>query len=157
MLGEIGLEGELLEAAEAGERLHLRVGLDVSSQVALVRESLRALVARERLLSGVCPDVALEQPRPGEGFSAEGAPAALDWCMRAHVHCQGGWRAALRHAVVARLRGLQLHLRGAEALHHPPLGHHHVPVLWGPTGRQIKWLGLDLIGRGRCAGRRPRG
>ena len=59
VFGEIGLEGELLEAAQARERLHLRVGLDVSSQVALVRESLRALVARERLLSGVCPDVSL--------------------------------------------------------------------------------------------------
>ena len=57
MLGQVGLESELLEAAQAGEGLHLRVGLDVSSQVALVCESLRALVARERLLSGVCPDM----------------------------------------------------------------------------------------------------
>ena len=130
------------------------MGLDVSSQVALVRESLGALVARERLLSSVCPDVALQQPWPGEGFAAEGAPAALDGCVGSHVHGQGGRRVALLHAMVAGLRGLQLQLvRGAEAFHHPHLGHQDVLALRGPTGRQIKWLGLDLIGRGRGAGR----
>ena len=128
----------------------------MSPQVALVSKSLRALVARERLLSGVRPDVALQQPGPGEGFAAEGTPAALDRCVGSHVHRQGGRRVALLHAMVAGLRGLQLQLmRGTEAFHHPHLGHQNVFVLWGPTGRQIKWLGLDLIGRGRRAGRRP--
>ena len=151
MLGQVTLQSKLFAASVAAEGLDVAVSLHVCPQVALVRESLRALVAGERLFSGVCPNVALEQPRPGEGFPAEGAPAALDGRMGAHVHRQGGRGAALRHAVVARLRGLQLHLRGAEALHHPPLGHHPMPVLWGPTGCQIKWLGLDLVGRGRCA------
>ena len=86
MLGEIGFEGELLEAAEAGEGLHLRVGLDVGSQVALVCKRLAALVALERLLTSVGPDVALEQPRPGEGFVAHGALVAK--VVGQHVHRQ---------------------------------------------------------------------
>ena len=140
MLRQIGLESKLLEAAQTRERLHFRVGLHVSPQVALVGKSLRALVARERLLSGVRPDVALQQPGPREGFPAEGAPAALDRCVGSHVHRQGGRRVALLHAMVACLWGLQLHLWGAEALHHAHLRQQHVLVLRGPTDRQIKWL-----------------
>ena len=140
MLRQIGLESKLLEAAQTRERLHFRVGLHVSPQVALVGKSLRALVARERLLSGVRPDVALQQPGSGEGFPAEGTPAALDRCVGSHVHRQGGRRVALLHAMVARLRGLKLHLRGAEALHHAHLRQQHLLVLRSPTDRQIKWL-----------------
>lgn len=146
MLGQIRLESELLEAAQARERFHLRMRLDVCSEVALVSKRLGALVARERLLSSVGPDVALQQPGPGEGLAAERAPAALDWGVGSHVHRQGSWRVALLHAMVARLRGLQLHLRGAEAFHHPHLGN-QVFVVGGPTGRQIQRLGLDLVGR----------
>ena len=77
MLGQIGLQGELLAAPLAGERLHLGVGLHVRAQVALVSEGLVALGTGEGLLSCVGPDVALQQPRPGEGLATEGALAAL--------------------------------------------------------------------------------
>ena len=124
MLGQVRLEGELLEAAQAGERLHLRVGLDVSSQVALVCKRLAALVALERLLTSVGPDVALEQPRPGEVLATEGAAATRGGGdVRPDVHGQGGGAAELFHAVVTSLGSLGLGLlRGAEALHHAHLG-----------------------------------
>ena len=122
MLGQVRLESELLEAAQAGERLHLRVGLDVGSQVALVCESLAALVALERLLTSVGPDVALEQPRPGEVLATEGAAATCGGDVRPDVHGQGGGAAELFHAVVTSLGSLGLGLWGAEALHHAHLG-----------------------------------
>ena len=123
MLGQVRLEGELLEAAQAGERLHLRVGLDVGSQVALVCKGLAALVALERLLTSVGPDVALEQPRPGEVFATEGAAAACaGGDVGPDVHGQGGGAAELFHAVVTSLGSLGLGLWGAEALHHAHLG-----------------------------------
>ena len=98
--------------------------LDVCSEVALVSKRLGALVARERLLSSVGPDVALEQPRPGEVLATEGAAAARGGGdVRPDVHGQGGGAAELFHAVVTSLGSLGLGLWwGAEALHHAHLG-----------------------------------
>ena len=123
MLGQVRLEGELLEAAQTGKRLHLRVGLDVCSQVALVCKRLAALVALERLLTSVGSNVALQQPRPGEVLATEGAAAASGGGdVGPDVHGQGGGAAELFHAVVTSMRSLGLGLRGAEALHHAHLG-----------------------------------
>ena len=124
MLGQVRLEGELLEAAQAGEGLHLRVGLDVGSEVALVCKGLAALVALEGLLTSVGPDVALEQPRPGEVLATEGAAATRGGGdVGPDVHGQGGGAAEPFHAVVTSLGSLGLGLlQGAEALHHAHLG-----------------------------------
>lgn len=55
--------------------LHFGVGLQVSPQVGSIGESSVAEVAREGFLSGVRANVSLQQPRSGEGFSADGALA----------------------------------------------------------------------------------
>jgi len=102
VLRQVGLQCERLSALAAGVRLVIGVGLCVSPQVALVSKSLIALVARERLLSRVRPDVALQQPGSGEGFSTERALAALS--VGAEVHCQGSGRRVLLGAVGASLQ-----------------------------------------------------
>jgi len=66
VLRQVGLQCERLSTLAARVRLVARVGLCVSPQVALVSKRLIALVAGERLLSGVGSDVALQQPRSGE-------------------------------------------------------------------------------------------
>ena len=65
-------------------RLVGRVRLDVSAQVGLVGERLAAVRTSERLFTGVRADVTLQQPRPGEAFTALGTLAALT--VRPHVH-----------------------------------------------------------------------
>ena len=84
MLREVRLKRKLLSTAVTGERLHFGVSLRVGPQVALVCESFVTLVTSERLLPGVCPDVALQQPGPRETLSTEGTFAALGVCPQVH-------------------------------------------------------------------------
>lgn len=63
------------------------MGLQVSAQVGAVGEGARAVRARERFLARVRPDVALQKPRPGEGFAAQKALARQR--VRSDVHLQG--------------------------------------------------------------------
>jgi len=51
VLVEVRLEGERLVTSGAFERLRVGVGLDVGTEVGLVRERLLADVARERFLA----------------------------------------------------------------------------------------------------------
>lgn len=50
--------------------LDIRVGLEMGSQVGAVSKGAAAVGAGEGLLAGVGPDVALQQPGPGEGLPA---------------------------------------------------------------------------------------
>lgn len=75
VLGQEGHAGKRFPASFARVALHVRVGLEVGPQVGPVREGSGAVRARERLLTRVRPDVALEEPWPGEGLPAEEALA----------------------------------------------------------------------------------
>ena len=101
MLGEVTLQSKLFAASVAAEGLDVAVSLHVGPQVALVRETLAALATVVWLLSGVSPDVALEQPGAGEGLATEGALAARG--VGPHVHVQGGGAAVLLVTVCAPL------------------------------------------------------
>ena len=56
-------------------------------QVAFIRKGAGAMGAGKRLLPGVRSHVALQQPRPGEGFAAVWALAGQG--VRPNVHLQG--------------------------------------------------------------------
>ena len=111
MLVEIGLEGEGFAASLARERLQIGMSLDVGAQIRLVGESFFTDLAGERLLSFkrrqsvsfgdsnanpiykftcVRSNVALQQPRPGEGFAAVRTLAALT--VGADVHRESRYR-----------------------------------------------------------------
>lgn len=62
---------EGLLASRTRVLLGLEVGLEVSSQVGLVGETPGTVVAGKWLLSGMDPEVALEQPGPGEALAAD--------------------------------------------------------------------------------------
>ena len=66
MFREVALECKLLATSCAGERFDVAVGLNMGPQVTLVCKGFVAQVAGEGFLSGVSPDVALEQPWSGE-------------------------------------------------------------------------------------------
>ena len=101
VLSEVGLQGELLPAPAAAERLDVAVGLHVGPQVALVSKALAALVAAEWFLPCMSPDVSLQQPGPRERLPTERTLAARG--VSPHVHAQGGWAAVLLAADTAGL------------------------------------------------------
>lgn len=61
--------GEGLVTGDTGVLLDVSVGLEVSPQVAAVSEAAVTLRTLEGFLSGVGPDVALQQPGPREGLA----------------------------------------------------------------------------------------
>ena len=77
---------ERLLASRTGVLLGLEMGLEVSSQVGLVGKASGAIIAGERLLSGVDPQVALEQPGSGEALAANVTLAGQS--VRPYVHLQ---------------------------------------------------------------------
>ena len=77
---------ERLLASRTGVLLGLEMGLEVSSQVGLVGKASGAVIAGERLLSGVDPQVALEQPGSGEALAANVTLAGQS--VRPYVHLQ---------------------------------------------------------------------
>jgi len=79
----------------AREVLVSRVRHHVRAQVGPVRERFATLRARVRLLAGVRPKVALQQPRPAEHLSAHAA--RVRQLVREQVHCQC-WHADVRFA-----------------------------------------------------------
>ncbi len=99
MLVEKRHPAEGLLADGAGVLLCLQVGLQVRAQVGLVGEGPGAVVAGERLLPGVRPDVSLQQPGPGEGLSAGLAPAGQR--VGSDVHLEGGEGGVALGAVLA--------------------------------------------------------
>ena len=101
MLGQVTLQSKLLATSVTGEGLDVAVSLHVGPQVALVRKTLAALSTAEWLLSGVSPDVPLQQPGPGEGLATEGALAARG--VGPHVHAQGRGAAVLLVTMTALL------------------------------------------------------
>jgi len=62
---------ECLVATLARILFGLKVSLKVSPQVGLVGKSSRTIIARKWFLTGVCPHVTLEQPRPGEALATD--------------------------------------------------------------------------------------
>ena len=77
MLVEVRLEPEGLVALGADVGLLRVVRLLVGPQVGPVGKGLITNLAGEGLLAGVGPDVALEQPGPGEALAAVRTTAAL--------------------------------------------------------------------------------
>lgn len=82
--------------------------LEMRPEVRLVGERAVAALALERLLAGVRAEVALQQPRPGEGLAAQVALARLG--VRADVHLQRPHRVVRLGAELAAER--LLHLAG---------------------------------------------
>ena len=101
MFSQVTLQSKLLAASVAAKGLDVAVSLHVGPQVALVSKTLAALGTAEWLLSSVSPDVALQQPGPGEGLATEGALAARG--VGPHVHAQGRGAAVLLVTVAALL------------------------------------------------------
>ena len=99
MFGQEGHAREGLAARLARVALDVRVGLQVGAQVGAVGEGAGAVRAGERLLARVRPDVALQEPRPGEGLAAQEALAGQR--VRADVHLQGAQRDVDLLAVLA--------------------------------------------------------
>lgn len=80
-------EGHAAEGARAGATLvllHLRVGLQVRSQVGAVGEGSVTVRTGEGTLTGVGPNVPPQQPGSGEGLAACGADTGQR--VRADVH-----------------------------------------------------------------------
>ena len=102
MLGQVRLEGELLEAAQTGKRLHLRVGLDVSSQVALVCKSLAALVAVVLPLLAVGQAVLGQRGGVAEGLGAGGARLRTRFPAPARFPLRG-WSLVARRVLLRTL------------------------------------------------------
>lgn len=75
MLGQQRHSAEGLAAGRARVLFHIRMCLQVSPQIRSVGERALAVLAVERLFTGVCSDVALQQPWAGEGLSANVALA----------------------------------------------------------------------------------
>ena len=104
--------GEGLGAVTAAVLLDVRVGLQVRPQVGPVGEGASAVGAGEGLLARVRPEVALQQPGPGEGLAAHAALARQG--VRPDVHLE---RAQGHVGLVAVLAAeLLLDLRGAVEL-----------------------------------------
>ena len=82
--------------------------LHVCPEVAFVSERLVTLVAGERFLPGVSPDVSLEEPGSGECLATEGTLTVV-LCVSEEVVGQGGGRAALLPTVEAGSRVLRAH------------------------------------------------
>ena len=69
MLVEESHPAERPLAARTGVLLVLQVSLQMGPQVGLVRKGSGTVGAGKRLLPGVGPHVALQQPGPGKGLS----------------------------------------------------------------------------------------
>lgn len=91
-----------LAAVLARVFLHVRVGLQMRAQIGTVGERPSAVLARERLLAGVRPDVSLQQPRPRKRLSAQLALARQG--VSADVHFEGAQRHVRLLAVLAAER-----------------------------------------------------
>lgn len=70
MLTEEGHSGKRLATTGAGIFFHIRMCLEVCTQIGTVGEGPTAVVTRERFLTRVGADVSLQQPRPGERLAA---------------------------------------------------------------------------------------
>lgn len=90
VLVEVALEGKRLPTATADVRFFRGVGLDVCSQVGLVREGFPALWTPERLLSSVGSDVTLKQPRSAEFLPAVWTFTSLVVGADVHAVCGHG-------------------------------------------------------------------
>lgn len=99
-----------LTARVAGVLLDVTVSLQVGPEVAPVGERAVAVLAAERLLAGVRPDVALKQPRPGERLAAHVTLAGQR--VRSDVHLQCAQTDVHLIAGLARERLLRLALSG---------------------------------------------
>lgn len=73
MLVQVRLQRERLLAVLAPEVLVGRMGLHVRPQVGPVGEGFPAMGAPVRFFPGVGPEMALEEPRPAELFTAHSA------------------------------------------------------------------------------------
>lgn len=109
--------GESLTARLAPVLLDLRMCLQMRPEIGPVRKRPGAMLARERLLPSVGPDVSLEQPGPAEGLPAQLTLAGQG--VGANVHLQGSQRHVHLVAVLAAERLLRLLGR---AVHQPVLG-----------------------------------
>jgi len=153
------------------------VGLHVGAQVGTVGERFAAVSATVRLLAGVRPQVALQQPRPAEHLSAHAARVCE--LVRELVHGQRGHahvRFAAHVAPFSRLRiqaPVRLFVSGQIRRRGVPLAALGARVLGRAAGRRPCKVGADhcccadgrLVvgralfagrGRGRRAGRRGR-
>jgi len=88
VLVQVAFERERLATPCTRVRLVGRVRLDVSSKVGLVGECLGAVRTVERAFSGVRTDMALQQPRPWEPFTAVWACTTLCVCPHVHAVCR---------------------------------------------------------------------
>lgn len=99
MFVEQGHEGGGPGARPALVPLDRQVGLEVGARVGAVGEGAAAVRTRKGLLAGVCPDVPLQQPGPGEGLAAGGTNAGQR--VGALVHLEGSQTAVLLAAELA--------------------------------------------------------
>ena len=106
MLVEQTHPAESLLATLARILLRLEVSLKVGSQVRLVGEAPRAVVAGKRLLASVSSDVTLEKSGSGEALAAEVALAGEG--VRTRVHLQRRQRRVTLVAKFARKSFLDL-------------------------------------------------
>ena len=135
--------GEGLGAVATAVLLHVRVGLQVSSQVGPVGEGAGTVRAGEGLLPGVRPQVALQQPGSGEGLAAHAALARQS--VGPDVHLE---RAQRRVALVAVLAAeVLLDLRRAVellVLGQPPEGGVALPASFAVVPGSRLGCGRDV-------------